>query len=268
MNAEMKNNQRVVCIIQARMSSSRLPGKVMKDICGSPMIDWVVQRAAKSHSVDAVMVATTADASDDLIKQWCVENSVVCYRGEVFDVLDRFYQAALIAKADVIVRLTADCPLIDPSLIDDVIHAFNTHGVDFAANRLPPPYKRTYPIGLDVEVVSFSGLERAWQEAKLKYEREHVFPYIYAEEGRFNVFVLDAEQDYGDYRWTVDTPEDLQFVQSLMEKMDCDRDAGWLDILECVKNNPALAAINAEVPHKSFNDVDQRSDIDQEVKHE
>lgn len=250
------------------MGSSRLPGKVLKDICGMPMLEWVVRRSQQAQVVDGVMVATTDDPSDAPIVSWCAEKNVPCYRGSVFDVLDRFYQAALLSAADVVVRVTADCPLIDPSLIDAVLDLFEKEHADFAANRLPPPYHRTYPIGLDVEVVSFQALERAWKEAKLKFEREHVLPYLYAQEGRFKVSILDAEEDYGNYRWTVDTPEDLQFVRELVSQMKCGLMLGWKGILDFVVNNPELQQINASVQHKSFKDVDERVQDEKGSAHE
>jgi spore coat polysaccharide biosynthesis protein SpsF len=254
-----KNDFHVVCIIQARMGSSRLPGKVLEDICADPMLGWVVYRAQQSSLISAVMVATTTDASDDAIAAWCSANAVACYRGAVQDVLDRFYQSALLAGADIIVRLTADCPLIDPQVIDDVVSLLVKNNADFVANRLPPPYHRTFPIGLDVEVVSFAALERAWHEADQPFEREHVLPYLYEEEGRFNVSILDAHQDLGALRWTVDTPQDLAFIRALMADLDCDRDVSWLTILDHIQKHPQLTRINADVKHKSYTDVDHRA---------
>jgi len=241
------------------MGSNRLPGKVLEKICENPMLDWVVSRAGQASLVSKVLVATTTDASDDLIASWCTENHVHCYRGAVLDVLDRFYQAASSAQADIVVRLTADCPLIDPAVIDDVITLLIDSGADFSANRLPPPYHRTFPIGLDVEVVSFSALERAWQEADQPFEREHVLPYLYEEKGRFKVEIIDAPRDLGDLRWTVDTPEDLEFIRTLMAQLKCDRQLSWLQILAYIENHPELARINASVQHKSYTDVDHRN---------
>ena len=170
---------RTVAIIQARMNSSRLPGKVLQDIAGQPMLMRVLERARRAKTVDDVIVATTTDPSDDPIEAVCRERGYLIYRGSMFDVLDRYYGAARLAQADVIVRVTADCPVIDPAVIDQVVEAFHTQNADFACNRLPPPWKRTWPIGLDTEVCSFAGLERAWKEAVLPYEREHVMPFFY-----------------------------------------------------------------------------------------
>jgi len=254
-----KPNAKIVCIIQARMGSSRLPGKVLKEICGYPMLDWVVHRAKNAAYISTVLVATTLEHNDDAIAKWCQDNAVPCYRGAAQDVLDRFYRAAKTENADVIVRLTADCPLIDPHIIDDVIDLFFVEKADFAANRLPPPFSRTFPIGLDVEVVSFSALEKAWHAATKQFEREHVLPYLYAEDGRFHISVLDAEKDFGALRWTVDTPADLKFLCTLMERLKCNREISWLSILDHIQTHPELMEINADVVHKSFTDIDQRA---------
>ena len=255
-------NIRVVAIIQARMGSSRLPGKVLRDIHGKPMLAWVVERTRKASCVSEVMVATTSDPSDDLIEQVCRQMSIPCFRGNIYDVLDRYYQAARDVQADVVVRITADCPLIDAGLINAVVKRFLEEKVDFAANRLPPPYHRTYPIGLDVEVVSFQALQRAWQEAKEKHEREHVLPYLYESPGRFKTLTVDHETDLGSYRWTVDTFEDLEFIQRLFTLLPDPENFTWLDVLKIVKENPQLSEINAGVSHKTFKDVDERSKAD------
>jgi len=243
------------------MDSSRLPGKVLKDICGHPMLYWVVTRAAEAKLINEIIVATTLDNSDDPIVEWCLSHNINCFRGDVFDVLDRYYQTAKKYQADVVVRLTADCPLIDPVLIDKVITIFFEKRVDFAANRLPPPYKRTYPIGLDIEIASFSALEKAWHQAKLPFEREHVMPYLYTVKDRFSTLILDAEKNYGDRRWTVDTPEDLDFIRALFDKLNCCMNFSWREVLLTLEENPGLEEINAGVTHKSFRDVDDRSII-------
>lgn len=257
-------NTRVVAIIQARMGSSRLPGKVLRDIHGKPMLAWVVERTRKASSVSEVMVATTSDPSDDMVEQVCRQMSIPCFRGNIYDVLDRYYQAAREAQADVVVRITADCPLIDAGLIDTVVQRFVAEKVDFAANRLPPPYQRTYPIGLDVEVVSFQALQRAWQEASEKHEREHVLPYLYESPGRFKTLTVDHETDLGSYRWTVDTFEDLEFIQKLFTLLPDTENFTWLDVLKIVEKNPQLSEINAGVSHKTFTDVDERDKEDRQ----
>jgi len=254
----MPEKQRTVAIVQARMSSSRLPGKVLKEINGKPMIAHVVERTRRANSVDYVAIATTIDPSDNAIEDWCKESQTACYRGSMFDVLDRFYQAAKLYAADIIVRVTGDCPVIDPQVIDDTVAAFHAHSADFAANRLPPPWGRTFPIGLDTEVVSFCALEQAWTEAKEPHEREHVMPYMYDVDGRFKVYQLNTSPDYGTLRWTVDTPEDLEFIRSVFAFLPDPENFTWLDVLAVTQDHPELNAINAEIKHKVFNDVDLR----------
>ena len=250
---------RVVAIIQARMSSSRLPGKVLKDIGGKTMLERVIERAQMARRVNAVTVATTVDPSDDALAAFCEQKGIACLRGSLQDVLDRYYQAAKQFQADVIVRLTADCPLLDPGLVDETIRAFFDQQADFAANRLPPPFKRTYPIGLDVEVASFGALEQAWKEAGQLYEREHVMPYLYDQEGRFKVVRIDHSRDLGHYRWTVDTPQDLELIRVVVKRLAEKPDFTWLDVLALFEADPALGQINADVHHKSFLDVDERA---------
>jgi spore coat polysaccharide biosynthesis protein SpsF len=249
---------RVAAIIQGRMGSSRLPGKILRDIAGQPMLAWVVERVRMAKTVDEVVVATTSDASDDPAVDYCVQQGYPVYRGSLYDVLDRFYQAAQLYSADIVVRITADCPLIDPAVIDRTVFALIENDADFSANRLPPPWKRTYPIGLDTEVCTFEALERAWHEATAPHEREHVLPYLYEEPGRFKIQVVDAEQDFGHLRWTVDTPEDLRVVRRLVELLDGRRDFSWLDVLAVWQSHPELEKINAEIVHHKFDDIDER----------
>jgi len=250
--------ERTVAIIQGRMSSSRLPGKILLEIAGEPMLMWVVKRARRIHAVDEVIFATTVDPSDDPVEAYCCQEGVPCFRGSLPDVLDRFYQAARVYRADSIVRITADCPLLDPGLVDETVALFRRSGADFAANRLPPPYKRTYPIGLDCEVCSFAALERAWNEATELHDREHVMPYLYEMKDRFKVVVLDSLQDYGSLRWTVDTPQDLELVRQVYARLAGRVDFTWLDVLAVFEREPELAKINAQVEHRSMYDVDRR----------
>ncbi|MHC1740425.1 MAG: NTP transferase domain-containing protein [Anaerolineaceae bacterium] len=250
---------KTVAIIQARMSSSRLPGKVLKEAGGRPLLERMVERVRKASLVDETLVATTEDISDDVIADFCMTHDIQFYRGNLMDVLDRYYQAALLYEADMVVRLTGDCPFTDPGLVDETIEALVTQKADFACNRLPPPLTRTYPIGLDVEACTFAALETAWQKAEAKNEREHVMPYLYEVPGRFNVVKLDYTSDYGDLRWTVDTPQDLEFVRAVYTALHNRNDFSWLDILQLVQSHPELTQINAAVQHKTMFDVDDRN---------
>lgn len=252
------HTHRAVAIIQGRMSSSRLPGKILMDIGGEPMLIRVVRRVRRAQSVDQVVIATTDDPSDDPVEALCKTRGISIYRGSLFDVLDRFYQTALLFQAETVIRVTADCPLIDPEEIDHVVRAFYEQQVDFAANRLPPPWKRTYPIGLDIEVCKFQALEQTWREAQEAHHREHVMPYLYETPGRFNVLVIDHPINYGDIRWTVDTPVDLEVVRLIYQHFSNQDTFSWVDVLSLYKQQPELLSMNAHVTHNPFNAVDER----------
>lgn len=249
---------KTVAIVQGRMASSRLPDKILKEINGKPMLAWVVERAGMARRIDQVIVATTIDPSDDAVEAYCQAHGIACYRGSMHDVLDRFYQAARQYQADVVVRFTADCPLLDPQLVDHVLAEFFKAGADFAANRLPPPFTRTYPIGLDTEVATFAALERAWKEATAKHDREHVMPYLYEVDGRFKVVRVEYEQDYGWMRWTVDTAEDLELIRQVALRLQDQPNFTWLDVLAVFQREPQLAEINSNVQHRTMFDVDER----------
>lgn len=265
---------KVVAIIQGRMSSSRLPGKILSDIAGQPMLSRVMIRASRATTLDQIIFATTTDASDDPVAEYCDLAGLDYTRGSLFDVLDRYYQTALQAKADVVVRITADCPVIDSELIDNVVNTLLEDEYDFVCNRLPPPYQRTYPIGLDVEACTFKALQKAWKEAKEPQHREHVMPYFYEEvklsaisrqlsEGEspqgFKVALLNHITDFGDYRWTVDTPEDLEFMRQVYSRFDGRDDFTWKEVLDLVHDEPELMKINSGVQHKTLKDVDDRA---------
>lgn len=265
---------RVVAIIQGRMTSSRLPGKILADIAGQPMLQRVFIRTSRSASVSQTIFATTTDSTDDPVAEYCNFSGIPYTRGSLYDVLDRYYQTAKSAKADVVVRITADCPVIDPELIDSVVNTLLEGEYDFVCNRLPPPWTRTYPIGLDVEACTFAALKTAWQEAKEPQQREHVMPYFY--EGvqlitdnrlihtgisprGYHIALLHHTTDFGDYRWTVDTPEDLEFMRQVYAHFEGRDDFSWKEVLELVHDHPELMKINAGVKHKTLNDIDQRA---------
>ncbi len=270
----MANHPRTVAIIQARTGSIRLPNKVLCDLIGQPVLVRVVERTRRATLVDETVVATTLEAADEAIEALCRQRGYSCFRGSLYDVLDRYYRAAKQFAADVVVRITADCPLIDPDVIDETILKFCRRRVDFAANRLPPPWHRTYPIGLDVEVCTFAALERAWREATQPFQREHVMPYLY--EGApetntvstkdvlvqsprgFRILVVHHDPDYGALRWAVDTPEDLEAMRQVYAHFGGRDDFSWKDVLQLYQQRPELSQINAGVKHKSLYDVDLR----------
>jgi spore coat polysaccharide biosynthesis protein SpsF len=256
------------------MSSSRLPGKILADIAGQPMLQRVYIRTSRAATVTETIFATTTDPTDDPVAEYCHFSGIQYTRGSLYDVLDRYYQTAKQARADYIVRVTADCPVIDPALIDDVASTVLEGEYDFACNRLPPPWRRTYPIGLDVEVCTFEALQKAWREAKEPQHREHAMPYFYEgvelntidrrlENGisprGFRVALLHHTTDFGDYRWTVDTPEDLEFMRQVYNRFGGRDDFSWKEVLDLVHNEPNLMQINVNVQHKTLKDIDDRA---------
>jgi spore coat polysaccharide biosynthesis protein SpsF len=244
----------IVAIIQARMGSTRLPGKVLKEIQGKPMLWYVVERTRQAKSLQNVVVATTVDPGDDPVATFCKFQGYPCSRGSQQDVLDRYYQAALAFNADCIVRITSDCPLIDPGLIDLTVDALIEHEVDFAANRLPPPFTRTYPIGLDVEVCTFSALGNAWQNARDLHQREHVMPYLYEKRGQFKIWQVNNPIDYGKLRWTVDTPTDLEVIRKIYSHFAGKIDFDWKQILDLYQHHPEIFQSNDKIKQKSLYD--------------
>jgi spore coat polysaccharide biosynthesis protein SpsF len=241
---------RVVAIIQARMSSTRLPGKVLKDIGGETMLARVVRRTLGATQVGSVLVATSTEADDAAIVAECARLHIPVFRGDQEDVLDRYYQAALAHEAEAIVRITSDCPLIEPEVIDEVVDAFIEAEPDYASNCL----ERTYPRGLDTEVITFDALKRAWREAAEPYQRVHVTPYLYQHPDRFRLLSVTAETDQSDHRWTVDTPEDLAFVRSVYARLDKPNGPSWIEVLQLLKREPGLRELNRAVQQKALDE--------------
>lgn len=233
---------KIVAIVQARMSSSRLPGKTLADLNGRPMLVRLVERLRRSKSLQAITVATSNDPTDDPIAALCGDLNVACYRGSLNDVLDRFYQAALFSRATAVVRITADCPLADPGVVDLVVREFLDKGYDYVSNVDPP----TFPDGLDTEVFSMSGLERVWKEAILKSDREHVTPYFRKHPELFSQGNIANPEDLSRLRWTVDEPKDLQFVRRIYDRLG-NRDFGMQEVADLLMREPELAGINAEI---------------------
>jgi spore coat polysaccharide biosynthesis protein SpsF len=239
---------KVIAIIQARMRSTRLPGKVLMDLAGEPMLARVVNRAARARTLDEVVVATSTKPADGVLEAMCHQRSWPCHRGSETDVLDRYYQAALVHKAEAIARITSDCPLIDAGVVDGVVGEFLAAKpeIDFASNVSP---RRTFPRGLDVEVVSFAALRQAWREATDSSSREHVTPYIQRHPEKFLMQSFTSDTDYSGMRWTVDTPEDLKFVRRIYDHFRHDGFT-WLEVLEVLKANPRWLEINRHIVQK------------------
>jgi glutamate-1-semialdehyde aminotransferase/spore coat polysaccharide biosynthesis protein SpsF (cytidylyltransferase family)/predicted dehydrogenase len=233
----------IVAIIQARMGSSRLPGKSLAEVEGRPMLWHVVQRVKRAKMIDRVVVATSTNGTDDAIERMCVGNGIPCYRGSENDVLDRYYSAARVEKASQVVRITADCPLIDPEVIDRVVGRFQRGDVDYASNAMV----RSFPDGLDTEVFSFSALEKAWHEATRTSEREHVTPYLRSDKFRNANVESRLMPLYQHYRWTVDEPEDLEFIRAVYRAMRGKESFGMNDVLGLIEKNPGLEKMNSEI---------------------
>ena len=238
----MVKTVKIVAIIQARMSSSRLPGKVLLPLAGEPVLWHVVHRTRVCQTVAEVVVATSTDASDDVIQAWCQKSDVACYRGSLTDVLDRYYQAAKLHSADAVVRITADCPAIDPTIVDEVVREFVAGSFEFYG------LAGEFPDGLDCTVFAFSALARAWREAVLPSEREHVGPYIEKQPGLFKSGGLKKYSGLSHYRWTLDEPRDYEFLQAVFTRLYRPGSTFLAaDVLALLEREPDLLQINSNI---------------------
>lgn len=237
----MKDGSKVATIIQARMGSTRLPGKVMMDIEGKPVLWHVVQRVKAARKSGKVIIATTVEPDDRAIADFASAEGIPFYRGSRDDVLDRYYQAARIYRADPIVRITADCPLLDPDVIDRVVNLYLEGNYNYASNIHPP----TFPDGLDTEVFSFAALEKTWHEARLRSEREHVTAYIHKHPDLFIIGNLTCKENLSAQRWTVDEDRDLKFVREVYKRLFVRGRIFYMeDILKLLREHSELSGIN------------------------
>jgi spore coat polysaccharide biosynthesis protein SpsF len=234
----------IVAILQARCSSTRLPNKVLKPLLGAPMIRRQIERIKRAKLIDELVVATSTDPSDDALANICNDARIRVFRGSLEDVLDRVYRAAVECAPDYVVRLTADCPLIDPEVIDDVIRSCQADNCDYSSNGVEP----TYPDGLDVEVMRLAVLERAWHEARLPSEREHVTPYIYRHPELFTACHVKNDVDLSHLRWTVDNAEDFQFVTRIYNALYPSKPAFVTqDVLALLELHPDWSEVNRHI---------------------
>ena len=234
---------KTVAIIQARMGSTRLPGKVFSNLSGRPALAWVVRAAQAAVGVDEIWVATSSNAADDAVAQWCKTNAIPVHRGSERDVLDRYAGAIHASAAEVVVRLTADCPLLDPSVIAQTIRLRAVTGVDYASNVDPP----TWPDGLDCEAVTAMALLAAAKEATRDSDREHVTPFIRNNRARFSSETLIAPlPGLAAERWTLDTPNDRAFLAALTERLPPDRAPSYLEVLAVLDREPELRDLNRQ----------------------
>jgi len=234
---------KTLAIIQARMGSTRLPGKVMADVHGRPMFQWLLNRVKAVPAIDEILVATTVDPDDDGLARWITEVAKVgCFRGSSENVLDRYFRAAEHRDADVIVRLTADDPLKDPQIIGQIIREFRARpDLDYCSTSIRP----TFPEGLDVEVFTYEALKRAHCEAALMSEREHVTPYIWKNPHLFKIHSFEQERDLSGWRWTVDKPADLDFVRAVYGHFLKNPLVSYAELVPFIESHPEIAAINA-----------------------
>lgn len=239
-----------VAIIQARMGSTRLPGKIMKTINGKTVLRHVIERVQQIKNIDEIIIATTSLASDAVVAAEAVKCGVKYFRGSENDVLERYYLAAKENKADIVVRITSDCPLIDPQVTDEIISFFKREHYDIVTNAGSDLSCRTYPRGLDTEVFLFNRLENAYTQADKAYQREHVTPYIY-ETSR--TYYYKNPVNYSFYRWTLDTEEDFMLINEIYRHLYQDKHDFYLaDIVKLLEQHPELAKINAHIEQKKL----------------
>jgi spore coat polysaccharide biosynthesis protein SpsF len=252
-DSKIENNQvssmesKVLAIIQARMSSTRLPGKVLRNLCGQPILNHIIQRIRCVQSIDTIIIATSQNKSDDLIADFAQENKIPCFRGSEMDVLDRYFQAAQSFKArpnDIVMRLTADNPFVDPKVCEDLLSYFKGNSFSYAAAS-------GYPLGVGAEVFTFRALREAHKNGRRPYEREHVTPYMYQEDQNFGKMI--SPEDYSSVRLTVDTEEDYKMAQIIYSALyRPEKIFGFEEVINYLTKNPDVAAINKDVHQKQL----------------
>jgi spore coat polysaccharide biosynthesis protein SpsF len=242
---------KITAIVQARMGSNRLPGKVLMDLCGQSVLWRVVQRLSGATLLRQIVVATSVAPADNAIAAECARLAVPCFRGSEDDVLDRYHQTAQAWPADAMVRITADCPLIDPEVVDQTIEVFLKEGADYGSNSI----RETYPLGISAEVFTAGALEQAWREARKPYEREHVTPFFYENPKLFRISSISAPGDYSHYRLTLDTADDLRLLRAVYASFDNHGRMSWREVVGLLERRPELAALNSHVVQKAVHEA-------------
>jgi len=236
-----------VAIIQARMTSTRLPGKVLQQINQRPMLSYMVERVKRAKLIDDVVIATSTGISDNSIEEFCHTHNCLCFRGNLDDVLDRYFQAAVQVGCKTVVRLTSDCPVIDPEIIDSVVLTFNSGGYDYCANTAPPEGS-TFPDGMDVEVFSFAALEKAWKEATKPSDREHVTFYFWHNPDKFKTYRYDLPENLSSYRLTVDYPADFEVIKSILSSLyPVNPKFTMQEVIDFLNQNKEVLLINSTI---------------------
>jgi len=246
----MKSNKTAV-IIQARMGSTRLPGKVMKELKGKAVLWHDIQRIKKSKMIDEIIIATTTKKQDQIIYKKALEWGVKAFRGSEEDVLKRYYDAAAENDVDTVVRITSDCPLIDPQVIDEIIKYYNVHDYTLVTNAGSDLGNRTYPRGLDTEVFSFNVLEEAFNKSEERYQREHVTPFIY--ENYDDIYYYKNDKNLSNYRLTLDTKEDYELIKAVYDELyNGEHDFYLNEIIELLDDNKELLKLNEKIKQKKL----------------
>ena len=239
----------ITAIIQARISSTRLPGKIMLSLAGKSLLEHIIERIRFSKSISDIVIATTTSRADDIIANWAYNNSVKCFRGSETDVLNRYYESAKHFGARHIARITSDDPFKDPAIIDAVAELYFNERLDFAYNNNPP----TFAEGLDTEIFSFEALGRAETEAHDPFEREHVTQHFYRNPRKFRQDNLKSAVDYSHLRWTVDTPDDLKMAEAVYKELYKPGQVFHAqEILNLLERKPEIALINQGVERSAM----------------
>ena len=257
---------KILTVVQARMGSSRLPGKVLLPLAGQPLLVRMVARVRRARLAGTVVVATTTEAADDAVAACCAAHGLPCFRGDALDLLDRHYQAARHYQADVVLKIPSDCPLIDPAVIDQVLRVYleGEGRYDFVSNLHPA----TFPDGNDVEIMRFDALETAWREARRPLEREHTTPFFWENPDRFrlaNVAWKTGQNFSMSHRWTIDYPEDYTFISAVYDALyPAKADFGLNDILHLLAQRPDIAQLNAHLAGVNWyrNHLDELKTVD------
>lgn len=242
---------KTIIIDQARMTSTRLPGKVMKEVLGKPLLEYQIERLKRANEADELVIATTTNNTDQPIVELCERLGVAYYCGSEEDIISRYYEAATEFGADVVVRVTSDCPLIDPAVVDKVIKHYkdNWDKYDYVSNTLT----RTYPRGMDTEVFSYKVLQEVYYNAQEQPEREHVTPYICWHPERYKLDNVSHHENQSHHRWTVDTPEDFELIKLILQDLyPVSNKFTWLDVLNLLNEHPEWVQINASVTQKEI----------------
>lgn len=243
----------VLCIIQARLGSTRLPGKVLKKLSGKSVLEHVINRVSKSNLIDQIIVATTTNKEDDKIIDECLKIGVNYYRGDENNVLSRYYETAFDKGYETIIRITSDCPLIDPKIIDNMIRYFNNENEKYQLDYLSNSLKETFPRGFDVEIFTFNSLKEAYENATLEYEKEHVTPYIYLNQDKFTIKNYYNSNKYQNYRLTLDTYEDYLVIKNIYDNIyKEDSMFFYEDIISYLNQYPEIANINQHIKQKKL----------------